>query len=73
MPPFSRILALAVSVNLSAAIVSLGTSSILLSSVTVPTTTAILPLKALDTLRDLLLGAEVLHQSGDGNRGSVHL
>ena len=36
------ILALAVSVNLSAATFSLGTVKILLSSVTVPTTTAVL-------------------------------
>lgn len=45
MPPFLMILALAASVNLRAATVNLGTSRSLLSSVTVPTTTAILSLK----------------------------
>ena len=48
LPPLLRILALAASVNLRAATVNLGTSSILLSSVTVPTTTAILSLKRKD-------------------------
>lgn len=43
-PPALTILALAVSVNLRAATVSLGTSRSLVSSVTVPTTTAILSL-----------------------------
>lgn len=45
LPPAARILALAVSVTLRAATVNLGTSRSLRSSVTVPTTTAILPLK----------------------------
>jgi hypothetical protein len=45
-PPALTILALAVSVNLKAATVSLGTSMSLMSSVTVPTTTAILSLKS---------------------------
>lgn len=45
LPPALRILALAVSVNLSAATVNLGTSKSLLSSVTVPITTAIFCLK----------------------------
>lgn len=43
-PPALTILALAVSVNLRAATVILGTSRSLISSVTVPTTTAILSL-----------------------------
>ena len=44
LPPALVILALAASVNLSAATVSLGTSSILSSSVTVETTTTVLSL-----------------------------
>ena len=44
LPPALTILALAVSVNLKAATVIFGTSRILVSSVTVPTTTAILSL-----------------------------
>ena len=51
-PPALTILALAVSVNLRAATVIFGTSRSLLSSVTVPTITAILscPLRSLTSL-----------------------
>lgn len=45
LPPALVILALAVSVNLSAATVNFGTSRSLTSSVTVPTNTTILSLK----------------------------
>jgi hypothetical protein len=51
----------------------------LMSSVTVPTTTAILSLNHEDKYRccvlkdiDLLLGAEVSNEAGEGERGSVH-
>jgi hypothetical protein len=81
-PPALTILALAVSVNLRAATVILGTSRSLISSVTVPTTTAILSLQPLTcemtprfskSLSRLPLLAEVLNEAGKGQRGSVHL
>jgi len=81
-PPALTILALAVSVNLRAATVILGTSRSLMSSVTVPTTTAILSLKPLKRTDDdlfnrkmicLPLLAEVLNETGKRERGSVDL
>ncbi len=70
-PPALTILALAVSVNLKAATVSLGTSMTLMSSVTVPTTTAILSLKLRERLipsfqedTNLLLLSEVTNETG---------
>ena len=72
MPPASVILALAVSVNLRAATVILGTLSTLLSSVTVPTTTAVLFLRYALEGKEVLLVSKVLNEFGDGNRGSVN-
>jgi hypothetical protein len=80
-PPALTILALAVSVNFKAATVSLGTSRTLMSSVTVPTTTAILSLKSRerlipsfleDTIVYLLLLAEVTNETGKRQGRSVH-
>ena len=74
-PPALTILALAVSVNLRAATVSLGTSRSLISSVTVPTTTAMrsLPIFVNSLLLSLLLLTEVLNEAGQGEGWSVDL
>ena len=75
-PPALTILALAVSVNLKAAIVIFGTSRSLTSSVTEATTTAIFSLKqsTYNKLSDLvwyLLSLEELVDLGDRNRWSI--
>jgi hypothetical protein len=74
-PPALTILALAVSVNLRAATVSLGTSRSLMSSVTVPTITAILSLqrKVRSPPRVLPLVTKMLHEAGDRDGWSVDL
>jgi len=71
-PPALTILALADSVNLRAAMVSLGTSRSLLSSVIEVTATTILSLKVRSTQRGHLLSFQELDDFGDRNRRSVH-
>ena len=74
LPPALTILALAVSVKRRAATVILGTSRSLMSSVTVPTTTAILSLHTLYEISLWLpLLTEVSHEARDGEGRSVDL
>lgn len=66
-PPAFWILALAVSVNLRATMLSLGTERVLTSSVTVPTWTTTLSLR--NKKIGLLVSLQVLDDSGDRNGG----